>query len=719
MTTPDQNSRRPSSIEDRLTGARFEPDADFANALHARLLAALPPHVEPSQSRSRSLLHRILMMPEHEGNSMSNRFRMMTAFSALVLLVMVGLFVVLVLFQPSRVAAPTQEPVSVASHTVFADTLELLESKAAQTNEGYKFELHWRPLVQPTTDYHIFIHALSGNQITGQMDGRLLGDDLTSSLSTDHDLPTTSWLPDRFISSIVTLTLNANQPSPDTLVMGLYNPETGERLVVMQDGVSVSDGQVVVWSALAISDQPTSTAPPTEAPASPKCSPENRCLSEDGRFWLHTVRPGDTLVSIAADYNSSLPCILRENGYTSGMDVLVPPAQILVCIEQPVASDVNQRQATGYQTLTMSADAQWIAIETQPAAGTWPAIWLHNLDTSETSRIATGAWPSLSADGSQVAFVITPPGNPVEWNRENLVNIYSGGFTDISSSISDLYGVACTMPVISADGQTVAFLARTVAAESLNNSAEEAVWVYDRRTNTAETAPAYSDDTAPFLAGHPGMSADGRYIVFSAGSTGNGPSGIVLWDREKGFAAIVANGFFPEISADGSTITYLESVGEAQQAVGWINAMAYNVQTGESRWLGAVLDQGPDGWWEERVLSPSADGHKIAFTSVLDDPRNPGPVPTPGGGLGSAFPNRHIYLYDWATDSVTRVDNAPDLHIDGFSYQPAISADGQKVAYLWHRPGEQFGIFLYDVSTDATTEINLIDPATGNPVAAP
>jgi len=46
------------------------------------------------------------------------------------------------------------------------------------------------------------------------------------------------------------------------------------------------------------------------------CSPTNRCVSPDGQYWVHEVVSGDTVLSIAAAYDSRRDEINRVNGLT-------------------------------------------------------------------------------------------------------------------------------------------------------------------------------------------------------------------------------------------------------------------------------------------------------------------------------------------------------------------------------------------------------------------
>lgn len=62
--------------------------------------------------------------------------------------------------------------------------------------------------------------------------------------------------------------------------------------------------------------------------------PEHRVDSPDGRFWVHTVREGETIASIARAYDSSVPCILQNNNFTysDNQPVIFVGQQINICI---------------------------------------------------------------------------------------------------------------------------------------------------------------------------------------------------------------------------------------------------------------------------------------------------------------------------------------------------------------------------------------------------
>lgn len=85
-----------------------------------------------------------------------------------------------------------------------------------------------------------------------------------------------------------------------------------------------------------VSPTATNTPGPTRDPnatlAPDECTPEVRCPSSDGKYWIHFVREGETIASIALGYNSSVPCLKQENGFSGDNPVISIGQQIKVCI---------------------------------------------------------------------------------------------------------------------------------------------------------------------------------------------------------------------------------------------------------------------------------------------------------------------------------------------------------------------------------------------------
>ena len=178
-------------------------------------------------------------------------------------------------------------------------------------------------------------------------------------------------------------------------------------------------GQVLLIPRQTPTPGPTPTAKPTidqltgesETGATPDytgCSPENRCVSPDGQYWIHEVQPGDTINGIAWVYTSRVADILQVNGLPSepmifpGQQIKVP---ILVTLT-PTLTPTGGPDSTATPTPTPSPPSllfplngvsfprhrsvvlQWVAI--QPLQGNQHyLVVVHNLDTDDEVRATT------------------------------------------------------------------------------------------------------------------------------------------------------------------------------------------------------------------------------------------------------------------------------------------------------------------------------------------
>ncbi|MGB2895018.1 MAG: PKD domain-containing protein [Anaerolineales bacterium] len=186
----------------------------------------------------------------------------------------------------------------------------------------------------------------------------------------------------------------------------------------------------------------------------------------------------------------------------------------------------------------------------------------------------------------------------------------------------------------------------------------------------------------------PSISADGRFIVFPSEATNlvdgdtNNAQDIFIHDWLNGTTERVslsgqgqeANGVsdWPEISADGSTVVFSSTatnlVKETPNSIE--DVFVVDLQSGAIEWVSHPASGGQaDAASSQPVIS--GDGRFVVFVSAATNL-------VPGATTGL----EEIYLYDRADGSLEWV-SAPRLGLanDGSSGEPAISADGNWVAF--------------------------------------
>lgn len=137
------------------------------------------------------------------------------------------------------------------------------------------------------------------------------------------------------------------------------------------------------------------------------CSPDNRCPSPDGQYWIHIVVEGDTVSSIARAYSSFVPCLLEANGF--GPDPILSVGQeVKVCILvtlTPTLTPTGGPDSTATSTPQPSAPSllapamntnigredvvfQWATVHAL-AEGQWYLLIVRNRDTGEEIKATT------------------------------------------------------------------------------------------------------------------------------------------------------------------------------------------------------------------------------------------------------------------------------------------------------------------------------------------
>lgn len=117
-----------------------------------------------------------------------------------------------------QVPPPVDEPRSVD----FADSIHLrgvTQTSTFERGQPFSLKLAWEPRTRPSADNMLFAH--------------LIGPDGVRYAQIDLPIPTASWYPGRYESTDLPLSISPDAPPGRyQLMIGLYDPQTGERLPI-------------------------------------------------------------------------------------------------------------------------------------------------------------------------------------------------------------------------------------------------------------------------------------------------------------------------------------------------------------------------------------------------------------------------------------------------------------------------------------------------------
>ncbi|HET9772473.1 MAG TPA: hypothetical protein VFS16_16385, partial [Acidimicrobiia bacterium] len=329
--------------------------------------------------------------------------------------------------------------------------------------------------------------------------------------------------------------------------------------------------------------------------------------------------------------------------------------------------------------------------------------------------------PSMSSDGKWVVFE-TAAGNLVDDDFNGAVDIYlaqvgtagPASVTRVSVPVSGgeasgFAAAASSAPAVSADGNVIAFESDSSNLVGGDTNGVNDIFVRDRgASKTSRVSVATGGEQANGASFKPGISADGRFVVFEsiasnlvgAGADANNVIDVFVHDRQTGETKRVSDN--PQqphasrnvsISANGRFIAF-ESTG-SWGAIPNTRPDVRNVYRFSNPGAGGdgtilmVSTQPPSGNSPSRKaggrdsFQPSvADDGSVAFLSLAKDltgvPSDDPPTP----------PNYQDVFVALASGTVVKVSvsNVPNAEgrptpAAGDSYRPSISADGRLVAF--------------------------------------
>ncbi len=307
----------------------------------------------------------------------------------------------------------------------------------------------------------------------------------------------------------------------------------------------------------------------------------------------------------------------------------------------------------------ISSDGRFVAFEsyasnlvTGDTNGTRD-IFVHDREMGETTRVSVSSegvqgngsysrYPSISSDGRYVAFN-SDASNLVIGDTNNYSDSFvhdreTGETTRVSVSSAGVQGNAgVSNTFISADGRYVAFpsLASNLVIGDTNGRWD--IFVHDRQTGeTTRVSVSSADVQGNDNSIYPGMSSDGRYVVFSStasnlvnGDTNNN-SDVFVHDRETGETTKVSvssagvhgndGSYHPSISSDGRYVAFISNASNlvTGDTNGTNDIFVHDREMGETTRV-SVSSAGIEGNSDSHDPFISSDGRHVAFASYASN----------------------------------------------------------------------------------------------------
>ncbi len=334
--------------------------------------------------------------------------------------------------------------------------------------------------------------------------------------------------------------------------------------------------------------------------------------------------------------------------------------------------------------------------------------------------------PSMSGNGQYVTFVSDATNLVADDDNGRadifVVNTATGNVELVSlQSDGDQANDNSFSPVISSDGNWVAFWSFASNLVSGDDNGVDDIFLYDRiedRVRRVSDA-ANGDDGNDASYGQPAISSDGRFVAFTSDASNlvvsdtNGMTDVFIYDRQDDKIRRVSvnddgvegnnASMNPSISASGRFIAF-ESLannlvaGDDNQKK---DIFVYDLNDGD---IGRVSERanGEDSNVDSEQAFISADGQYVAFVA-------------PDNNLVTGDTNNRldVFVHNRTSNAIERVS----LESDGGqgnndSDEPALSSDGRYVVFastatdLGVRGEDIVNIFLHDRTTDVTTAVS-------------
>ena len=333
------------------------------------------------------------------------------------------------------------------------------------------------------------------------------------------------------------------------------------------------------------------------------------------------------------------------------------------------------------------------------AAGT--TIRLPQLGGLPVPPAGSAVDPAISADGSVVAFVYTPPppttgvavvlSQPVilVWARatnvSEVVSVTAAGDTMPRS----------TQPSVSGDGRFVAFTSQSPAAAD-DTAFDDDVFVRDRAAGTTTlVSVATGGGTGNAASNAPAISQDGRTVAFQSDASNlvagdeNGETDVFARDLAAGTTAVLSVAAAgevdgpseaPAISADGQFVAFESSATNLDAGVTTEGLAVYRRDRATATTtLVSVALAGGDAAGSSGQAAISADGRIVAFASTGNDL-----VAAAGSALAALIVTgpAELFARDVEAGETIRVSVTPaGGAAGGQNVGPSVGGNGRYVAW--------------------------------------
>jgi Tol biopolymer transport system component len=382
-------------------------------------------------------------------------------------------------------------------------------------------------------------------------------------------------------------------------------------------------------------------------------------------------------------------------------------------------------------------------------------VFLRDRLSATTSLVSHAVgMPGTTANGASYNALISPDGSAVIFFSDatnlvpgqvtnGLINLFhwdrrTGAVTLVDRSASSptttgnagLLGASSC--VASGDGRWLAFSspASDHAAGQTDGNMDLDVFLFDQVTGTttlvshAAGSPAQAGDAFSI---DPAISTDGRWIAFASGASDLVPAqvgagGVFLFDRTTGALTRVSpQGQSVEISGDGNWVVFESSAtnlvpgqvdpnGSARDVFLWSRASDTTTLVSRSASSPTTTGNGAStsGTDSDMAHIVSADGRRVVFSSAATDLV---------AGQSDANGGNDIFLFDRISGTTTLVshrDDSASTTANDIGKEPAISADGSRVAFL----GRATDLVASQVDSNNDYDVFLFDAAAGSTALA-